>query len=362
MRKLLSFCLLFIILLSPFLFLACRGKNKKISSPPKSDKMVFISEKGICTISPEGKNLKVIVPSNETMRFTNPLWSPGREKIGFTGYIQKRANVMMVDTDGSHLDTLTREIPPELKEEQPGRVGFGKAKMDWYFRGFTFDGNKVLSTNGSFDQSRIGMVDFQGKLTGVLKGNFPSLLGENKITYLAYSMGEGGMVTDVFYFDLKEKKNFSLTDDPKIEYYLPVGSPRGDKVVYGFNPGQRKDELWILNVDRTEKKKIATRDVDFFGAPIRVIKFSPDGDKLLFLPENGDQSEIYVVNVDGTNLKGITGKIAKGSGGACWSPDGKKIVFTSFRDGNDELYIINSDGTGLKRLTNNDFMDCCPAW
>jgi hypothetical protein len=35
------------------------------------------------------------------------------------------------------------------------------------------------------------------------------------------------------------------------------------------------------------------------------------------------------------------------------SPDGNKIAFDSGRDGNTEIYVMNADGTGQTGLTNN---------
>ena len=34
-----------------------------------------------------------------------------------------------------------------------------------------------------------------------------------------------------------------------------------------------------------------------------------------------------------------------------WSPDGEKIAFISQRDGNSELYVMNANGSGQTRLT-----------
>lgn len=36
-----------------------------------------------------------------------------------------------------------------------------------------------------------------------------------------------------------------------------------------------------------------------------------------------------------------------------WSPDGSKIGFASKPDGNFEIYVVNIDGSNLKRLTNH---------
>lgn len=107
--------------------------------------------------------------------------------------------------------------------------------------------------------------------------------------------------------------------------------------------------------------------------------FSPDGKEILFASahtaENLDQQEkqardeaaaggrrryqwdfdpameIYVVDLDGTNLRQLTnspGYDAEGS----YSHDGKQIVFTSSRDGDPDLYIMNADGSNVRQLTN----------
>ncbi|MDH4138857.1 MAG: hypothetical protein OEW09_19400, partial [Anaerolineae bacterium] len=44
------------------------------------------------------------------------------------------------------------------------------------------------------------------------------------------------------------------------------------------------------------------------------------------------------------------------------SPDGKKVAFMSRRDGNWEIYVMNIDGSDLKRLTNNGDTDGLPIW
>ena len=45
-----------------------------------------------------------------------------------------------------------------------------------------------------------------------------------------------------------------------------------------------------------------------------------------------------------------------------WSPDGAQIDFSSFRDGNSEVYVMNADGSGQTRLTTNGLGDQHPAW
>ena len=45
-----------------------------------------------------------------------------------------------------------------------------------------------------------------------------------------------------------------------------------------------------------------------------------------------------------------------------WSPDGTRIAFSSTRDGNSEIYVVNRDGSNVRRLTNHPGIDITPTW
>lgn len=40
-------------------------------------------------------------------------------------------------------------------------------------------------------------------------------------------------------------------------------------------------------------------------------------------------------------------------GGPVWSPDGNRVAFWSNRDGKSEIYVMDVDGSNVRRLTNN---------
>jgi hypothetical protein len=42
--------------------------------------------------------------------------------------------------------------------------------------------------------------------------------------------------------------------------------------------------------------------------------------------------------------------------------DGRSIVFASNRDGNSELYVMNADGSRQRRLTRDPAEDDFPVW
>jgi serine/threonine protein kinase len=89
--------------------------------------------------------------------------------------------------------------------------------------------------------------------------------------------------------------------------------------------------------------------------------------QIAFASDRGGLVQIYMANVDGSNLQQIT----KMPNGACqpdWSPDGLHLVFISPCPGRQDdypkakLYIINVDGGGLVQLPSSEAGDFDPAW
>ncbi len=63
---------------------------------------------------------------------------------------------------------------------------------------------------------------------------------------------------------------------------------------------------------------------------------------------------------DGTGVTQLTYELSDTNPEA--SPDGKKVAFMSRRDGNWEIYVMNMDGSEIERLTNNGDTDGLPIW
>ena len=78
----------------------------------------------------------------------------------------------------------------------------------------------------------------------------------------------------------------------------------------------------------------------------RVPAISVDGKIIVF----SDNSAIYTMDSNGENIKKISGSLVK-SRHPDISPDNKYITFESIIDGQEEIFIVNLDGSNLKRLT-----------
>jgi hypothetical protein len=87
-------------------------------------------------------------------------------------------------------------------------------------------------------------------------------------------------------------------------------------------------------------------------------KWSPQGDRLVYMSNYSGPYEIYTVSLGG-DFRQLTG-FGASSGAPAWSPSGAQIAFLSNREGAFALYSVNADGSGLQKLV--DFGQLSPAW
>ena len=116
-------------------------------------------------------------------------------------------------------------------------------------------------------------------------------------------------------------------------------------------------EIYLMNVDGTSLMQLTENEgVDYLP------NWSPDGRKLAFVSDRTGETEIYVMALDGS---GLIVQLADGSGyygNPIWSPDGQKIAFDSWSDGDSEIFVMDPDGTNLVQLTDNDFLESVYSW
>lgn len=89
------------------------------------------------------------------------------------------------------------------------------------------------------------------------------------------------------------------------------------------------------------------------------MQVSPDGKKVLYsvsyfsIPEDKSNSELFVMNADGTDKKQIT-ETAVREAAAKWMNDGERIAFLSSESGSMQLWIMNADGSNRKQITDRE--------
>ena len=175
---------------------------------------------------------------------------------------------------------------------------------------------------------------------------------------------------DIFVANLKGEIIDTLTNSPGYDAEATI-SPQGDKIV--FTSTRSGDlELWTMNLDGSDKKQV-TSGLGYDGGAF----FSPDGTKLVFRasrPKTAEEQkeykdllaknlvkptnmELYICNVDGSDLKQIT-HLGNANWAPFFHPSGEKIIFSSNYQSERgfpfNLYMINVDGTGLEQITYDD--------
>jgi Tol biopolymer transport system component len=139
---------------------------------------------------------------------------------------------------------------------------------------------------------------------------------------------------------------------------LPEWSPDRSRLLFTVDDSQ----IWVMNADGSHQRQL-THDAN--GAS-QEASWSPDGAKIVFArclsPFGEQRCSIDVMNADGT---GVTRLI-----GGNWvsqtpeySPNGSRIAFASNRGGYvSNIWVMRTDGTGLKRITDPKLQAWAPDW
>ena len=207
-------------------------------------------------------------------------------------------------------------------------------------------------------------------IAAVLVGSGAAAIGYtiNRLTYR--DTVRFGTCFNIYMIDADGSNLVQLTDDGFWDG-LASFSPDGSKILVssaGAAPGD-DHELYIMDIDGSNVVQLTDNDSDDLMA-----KFSPDGSKIGFVSyrdtplvyidnpddpdgpaildeENSGKGDIYVMNLDGTNVIRITKTADVCENLFVWSPDGSKFAVHSSIAGtggyNDEINVINTDGTGL---------------
>ena len=139
----------------------------------------------------------------------------------------------------------------------------------------------------------------------------------------------------------------------------PTSSPAGSSAAGRIAFRSSRDgnsEIYVMNADGSGITRLTNRPEPNFNPA-----WSPDGRRIAFTSDRDGNFEIHVMNADGSGITQLTNHPERDWLPA-WSPDGRRIAFDSSRDGNRDIHVMNADGSGITRLTNRPELDSNPAW
>ena len=138
---------------------------------------------------------------------------------------------------------------------------------------------------------------------------------------------------------------------------LAFTSTRDAERLSGANARDTQN-IYIGDYDGANQRRISVARTLELGPT-----WSPDAQSIAYTSYISGYPDIIVADI----YKGRNTRPAKGNDRvhnflSVWSPDGQKLAFMSPRDGNSEIYVVNRDGSGLRRLTNHPGSDVTPTW
>src|SRR5688572_19329558 len=148
-------------------------------------------------------------------------------------------------------------------------------------------------------------------------------------------------------------------------------SSDGRRIIFqSTRDGRTCDQQYTMNVDGSNVRRVSDgtgkTTCGYFIDRDRRIVYASTHAADTTCPPRPDPSQGYVwrldpfdlftAHADGSNRKRLT-SYGVYTAEATLSPDGKTLVFTSLKDGDLEMYLMNVDGTNIRRLTNTPGYD-----
>jgi Tol biopolymer transport system component len=159
-------------------------------------------------------------------------------------------------------------------------------------------------------------------------------------TILFTQGGPGG--SNIHALDIATMRNTALTTDGGA--LNPAWAPDGSSIAY-TKALSNASAIWLMNADGTDRRA-AFGGGGYPYAP----EWSPDGTKILFtLVGAGTETDVFVANVDGTQVRDLTPGTSSHDVSKGWTPDGQPLFLSNRSNtGGTFLYVMHPDGSDVR--------------
>ncbi|NYZ61106.1 PD40 domain-containing protein [Candidatus Micrarchaeota archaeon] len=127
-------------------------------------------------------------------------------------------------------------------------------------------------------------------------------------------------------------------------------------------PHEGKWGIYSLDLATQDVELIYSTDEEMYSSALRL---NPAGNTFVFAQKTGENadenSEVFTINSDGTNLQRITTNSYWDLYPA-WSPDGNEIAFLSKRENDLDIYVMDSNGSNQMKLYDSGSHDADVDW
>lgn len=269
-----------------------------------------------------------------------PKFSPDGQWVYFQARKEGRWNVFRCRADGTQIVNLTGAHTP-----------FG----DRFGYSFSRDGTKVLLTYNDGRIGRVVIMDPEGTNPHLVAPELgyhymADISPDNSSVVFAHT--EKGYTLVLKRLDTGELKN--LTPGLR-DCFLPGFTPNGKTIIFF----RRGGDVYRVDADGSGLNRLTVgNDYDtFYLSPgdkhgsSDGPSLSPDGKRIAYIAKRDGVSQVYVMDVDGSQQQQLTFRPTP-CGRVAFSPDGKQIAFVSWVDKGVQLFVIDSNGGKPRQITN----------
>ena len=322
------------------------------SSPQLSPdgKRVLYSRTWINLIDDKRETDLWIVNSDGTMnRFflngSNGRWSPDGTRVAFTRKGEPKGSQLFI-----------KYLGVEGEPTQITKLGESPGGMEW-----SPDGRYIAFTMHTDSDPALKMVGMPSKPEGAKWTKAPRVIdqvdySQDRVGFLERGYrqlfivpAEGGTARQITHGDWNVSSDIEWSRDGSKIYFSSFRKPDAEYE-------RRQSNVYSVNVMDKQINEVTSREGGEYA-----IRVAPSGNKIAFIGSIWTSNfyhdqKLYIVNVDGSDLKCISESLDETPSNPTWAQDGSGIYFTIREEGTSNLYYSDLDGSTEKVTSGNHML------